>query len=248
MKKILTLWLFAVAFTTLHAQTADEIIDSYFENTGGREAWANLKGIKMKAKVNQGGMEIPLEIYQMADGRQFTQFSLQGLTLKQGVFDGTTLWSTNFQTMKAEKSDAETTARMVQEAKDFPESLFNYKEKGYAVELMGKETVDGTETFKLKLTKKPLIFDGKEVENINYYYFETENYVPIMVESDVKQGPQKGAVSQTKMSEYQEVGGLYFPFALEQGIKGGMSAPLKIDAIELNPAVADADFAFPEQQ
>lgn len=248
MKKLLALFVLLLSVTSVQAQSVDEIIDSYFENTGGKEAWSNLKGIKMKAKVNQGGMEIPLEIYQMADGRQFTQFTLQGLTLKQGVFDGKTLWSTNFQTMKAEKADAEATERMSQESKDFPESLFNYKEKGYSVELMGKETVDGTETFKIKLTKKPLIFDGKEVENVNYYYFETENFVPILVESEIKQGPQKGAISQSKMSEYQEVGGLYFPFALEQGIKGGMSAPLKIDAIEVNPAVTDADFAFPEQQ
>ena len=45
-----------------NAQTADEILENYFENTGGLE---NFKGIKMSAKVNQGGMEIPLEMYQI---------------------------------------------------------------------------------------------------------------------------------------------------------------------------------------
>ena len=31
----------------------------------------------------------------------------------------------------------------------------NYKEKGFSVELMGTETVDGSDAFKVKLTKKP---------------------------------------------------------------------------------------------
>ena len=51
----------------LQAQTADEIITNYFENTGGIDNWKNMSGMKMTAKVNQGGMEIPLEIYQMKE-------------------------------------------------------------------------------------------------------------------------------------------------------------------------------------
>ena len=64
----------------------------------------------MTAKVNQQGMEIPLEIYQLKDGRQMTKITFQGNVIKQGVYDGETLWSHNFMTMKAEKSDAEETS------------------------------------------------------------------------------------------------------------------------------------------
>ena len=114
----------------------------------------------MSAKVNQGGMEIPLEIFQMADGRQLTKISLQGNVIKQGVYDGTSVWNTNFQTMKAEKVDEEAAVRFKQETADFPDALYNYKAKSYTLELVGKETIEGTETFKLKLTKKPLKFSG----------------------------------------------------------------------------------------
>ena len=65
--------LFLVCFITFNmpivAQTADEIINTYFENTGGVENWAALNGIKMNASVNQG-VDIPVEIYQLKDGRQ----------------------------------------------------------------------------------------------------------------------------------------------------------------------------------
>lgn len=151
----LTITLIAVALAMpLQAQTADEIIENYFENTGGLDNWKNLEGIKMTAKVNQGGMEIPLEIYNLKDGRQMTKITFQGKEIKQGVFDGETLWSHNFMTMKAEKSDAEETSNFKLNTNDFPDSFIDYKEKGYTVELLGTETIDGTETFKIKLVKE----------------------------------------------------------------------------------------------
>lgn len=235
------------ASLTVSAQniTVDEILDGYFENTGGKDAWMNLKGIKMTAKVNQGGMEIPLEIVQMADGKQYTKFNVQGTDFYQGVYDGESLWSINFQSMKAEKSDQETTDNFKLEINDFPDSFLNYKEKGYAVELMGKETVDGAETYKIKLTKEPRTIDGKEVENVTYYFFDTEAFIPIAQEATINQGPNAGKIGQSMMSDYQEVDGLYFAFSLSQGVKGDPLQPLMIESIEVNPEVDDSVFAFP---
>lgn len=230
-----------------YAQDADEIIANYFENTGGLENWENLEGMKIVAKVSQGGMEIPLEIVQMTGGKQYTKVMFQGQEIMQGVFDGEVMWSTNFQTMKAEKSDAETTEMMKLNANDFPSEFIDYKEKGYTLELLGTESFEGTETYKLKLTKEPVTIDGEEVEDVAYYYFDTEAFVPIAQESEVKMGPQKGVISQIKMSDYQEVDGLYVPFSMTQGVKDGPSQPIMIESIELNPEIDDSIFAFPTE-
>ncbi|PIF01272.1 MAG: outer membrane lipoprotein-sorting protein [Maribacter sp.] len=239
--------IFAITCTMpLSAQTADEILDNYFENIGGLENLKNLKGIKMVAKINQQGMEIPLETIQFNDGRQMTTINFQGKEMKQGVFDGETLWSHNFMTMKAEKSDAETTANFKLDTNDFPDSFIDYKEKGYTVELLGNETVDGTETFKIKLTKEPVTVDGKKEENVSFYYFDTENFVPIAVQSEIKSGQAKGMVQEVTFSDYQEVDGIYFPFSMTQGIKGQPGSPLVIESIELNPTVEESSFAFPD--
>ncbi|MFZ6000044.1 MAG: outer membrane lipoprotein-sorting protein, partial [Bacteroidota bacterium] len=237
----------AVSISWAQAQTADEIIAKYFENTGGMSKWAALKGITMSAKVNQGGMEIPLEIVQLKDGRTATIITFQGKQIKQQVFDGNTLWSHNFMTMKAEKSDAESTENFkVNLGSDFPLPFFGYKERGYSAELLGKETVDGTETFKIKLTKKPIKVDGKPEESVEFYYFDAESFVPIMAEAEIKSGPAKGMVSQAKMSDYQEVEGLMMPFSMTQGVKGQPGQPLTITSIVVNPPVDDKAFAFPE--
>ncbi len=246
LKTILAVLLLTLTLPS-QSQTVDEILTNYFENVGGLENLKNLQGIKMKAKVTQQGMEIPLEITQLKDGRQMTVIKFQGQEIKQGVFDGEVLWSTNFMTMKAEKSDAEATENFKLNTNDFPDSFVDYKEKGYTAEFLGTETFDGTETYKIKLIKEPLTVDGKSEEDISFYYFETENYVPIAMQSAVKFGQMKGMTQEVTMSDYQEVDGLYFAFAMTQGIKDGQSQPFTIESIELNPEVNDEAFAFPEE-
>lgn len=249
MKRKFIFSLIAMSFAVfVNAQTADEIIAKYFENTGGLAKWKTFEGTKMIAKVNQGGMEIPLEIIQLKDGRQATKINLQGKNIMQGVYDGKILWSHNFMNMKAEKSDAEATENFKLDIGEFPDPFLTYKERGLKVELLGKETIDGTETFKLKLTKKPIKVDGKETENVVFYYFDAENFVPLMSESEIKSGPQKGQIIQSKMSDYQDAGGIMMPFSLAQGVKGGQSQPLTITKIEVNPKVDAKLFAYPEGQ
>ena len=233
---------------TINAQTVDEIIDNYFENTGGVENWEKIEGVKMNAKVNQGGMEIPIEIVQLKSGKMMTTINFQGQSIKQGVFDGEVLWSTNFMTQKAEKSDEESTNMVKNEMNQFPDPFLNYKEKGFTAELVGTETVDGSETFKIKLTTTPNIIKGKEVPSIAYYFFDNENFVPIQVQEEIKVGPGKGMVSEIKLSDYQEAGGIYMPFSMTQGVKGQPGAPINMDKIEINPTIDDSEFAFPEEE
>ena len=86
-----------------HAQTVDEIIDNYFENTGGAEQWRTIEGVVFYATVNQMGMEIPIEITQLKSGKQMSVIKFQGQEIKQGVFDGEVSWSINLMNQKAEK-------------------------------------------------------------------------------------------------------------------------------------------------
>ena len=249
MKKLITLLNVGIllAIQGLHAQTLDEIIDNYFENTGGKDQWEKLEGLKLSAKINQMGMEIPLDIVQLKSGKQLTEINFQGQSIKQGVFDGNVLWSINMMTQKPEKSDQETTDNVKREMGDFPDPFLNYKDKGYVAELIGKEEIDGAECFKIKLTKKPLVIDGNEVENVSFYFFDTENFVPIVVHSEIKSGPMKGQVSEIKMSDYQEVEGLYFPFSMVQGLKGQEGQTITFDQISINPEIEDSEFDFPEE-
>ena len=248
MKKLNYLLLTAFALlisTSFNAQTVDEIIENYIENTGGAENWQKVKSIKMNMSVNQMGMDIPIEQYSSAE-RTYTKISLQGQEIMQGVFDGKTLWSTNFMSMKAEKSNQDDFENVKNALSEFPDPFLNYKEKGYIAELMGAETLEGSDVFKVKLTKKPNLVDGEEVPNVTIYYFDAENFVPIMTHQEMTEGPAKGTIMEGKMSDYQEVDGLYMPFSMTQGIKDQPGQAVIIKSIEINTVVDDSNFKFPE--
>ena len=148
--------------------------------------------------------------------------------------------------MKAEKRDAEATENVKRESKDFPNSIMFYKERGYKIQLMGKETVEGVNCFKIKLTKKTQLVDGKEEENIVYYFFDTENFVPILSESTIRTGEAKGKIQQEVFSDYQEVSGMFFPYSIISRVKDGESSTVVIESIEINPKVEDTLFKFKE--
>ena len=61
--KTLLLAVTLIAVAPMTAQTADEILSNYFENTGGEAAWNALQGTKMIGSINAQGMEIPIELY-----------------------------------------------------------------------------------------------------------------------------------------------------------------------------------------
>jgi hypothetical protein len=235
-------FLFSLIGTSSFAQNAEEIISKYITTIGGAEKLKALKGVKMEMSVNSGGMEIPVELVQLPGGKMYVKINLQGKEMTQMASDGNTMWSTNFMTMKAEKADAESTENAKLSNQDFPDALLDYKAKGYSAEYVGKETKEGTECFKVKFTKKPVTVNGVKTDDVTYYFFDTENNLPIATEAEIKEGPMKGQKSVSTMSDYQEVDGIFFPFAMNQG-----GQDLKVTKISFNPIVDDKAFAFPTE-
>lgn len=229
------------------AQTADEIIANYFENTGGVDAWKAINGIQSSGKADMGGQVFPFVQTIMKDGRMAIQIDLQGQSFTPQAFDGEKQWGTNFQSMQAEASDDETSINYKRnEAIEFPDPFLDYASKGFSVELLGEESVEGTDTFKIKLTKNPIMVDGVEEENLVIYYFDKENFVPIMQESTVSSGPQKGTVVQTLFSDYQELGDIFYPYTMTVKYGGVVGQSINIEKIDVNPEVEEALFKMPE--
>lgn len=228
--------------------SADEIISNYFEAVGGEDAFRALKGQKMKAEIDYGGMTIPLDIYMMADGKQITKIEVMGMSMSQDAFDGSVAWSTNQMTMKPEKSDAEESENKLRAVGEYPSPLLDYADKGYSVEKMEDAVVDGVDCYKIKVTKTPMLVDGAEVENSEYYYFDQETFVPLQTETEINSGPSKGTMVLTLYSDYQEVDGLYFPFSMTFKTEDSEGQTIELSEIELNPEVADDFFSFPAEE
>ena len=227
------------------AQTAEEIITSAIDKTGGSK-WTSLKGFRVIANLDQGGVMFPLEIVQLKDGRQYSKIDFQGMEIKQGVFDGNILWSTNFQTQEPEKADKETTDNFRQDSNDFPDDLLNYQKKGYTVELVGNTEMMGKTCFKIELTKEPMIVNGRPAKDIVYYYFDAESYLPVAKEFEMKHGPIQGSIMVIQFDDFRPVNGLLFPFTMTQGVKDAPPQPITVESIKLNPEIDRDEFFLPQ--
>jgi len=244
MKKIILLVAIAFLANVTNAQSVKEITAKYYEVIGGPK-WEKVNSMQMFAVVDNGGMKIPIEVVMTADGKMYTRFEVQGMKFTQGAFDGQTSWSTNFMTQKAEKSEADDTENIKRSAKEFPNALITAEKLGYKTNLEGIEKVDGVECFKIKIEKKTMRSEGKEVPNIEYYYIDKETFVPIMTESEISSGDMKGKIAQTKYSDYQEVNGVFIAFSQTSGIKDGQSQTISFDKVLINSTIDENAFKFP---
>lgn len=240
MKKFLTIAMLLFLSVPYAQTTADDIINKYFENTGGKEKWEKIQGLKAEGIVNFG-MEIPFENVILKDGRQYTKINFQGKELMQQVFDGKIFWGINMMTQQPEEAPAEDVANFkINGINDFPSPFLNYKDKGYQIELVAEEVKEGTNCYKIKLTQKPEMVEGVATPKISFYYFDKDNFVPIVTEAEVPAGPMKGQMMTSTMSDYQEIEGMFFPFSINMG-----GAVMKVNKYELNPVVPAEVFVKP---
>ncbi len=220
----------------VQAQSVDEILDNYFENTGGRENWENLNNMKMNVKMVQGGFELTGVMFRARPNLQKQEIEFNGKKIIN-AYDGTNAWMVNPLAMATEPTlmPEEQAAELKED--EFEDPFLNYKDKGHTVELEGTETIEGTETYKVKLTKK----NG----SIEYYFFDSEYFVPIMTRRFAKTGPAKGQAMDLYLSDYDEEGGFMVPHTIVTKANGQTAFQISIDSYEMNVDLPADTFTFP---
>ncbi len=232
-------FLMTTAVQAQDAVTLDEILENYFENIGGEENWKKITSMKMTGSSSMQGLDVAVSIQSMAPAFFRMEMNIQGKQLVQ-AFDGETAWMINPFAGGEEPTKLDEEQSKQFKKQKFQDEFIDYAGKGHTVELDGTEEVDGTETYKIKMTKK----EGDVV----FYFFDTENFVPIMVRGFVDAGPAKGQATETFMSDYQEVDGLMIAHTTEQKVGGATAFSFTADEIELNAEDMKAKtFAFPSE-
>lgn len=238
---ILSVALFTIASFQVQAQDAslDQIVENYLENIGGADAWKKVESMKMTGSVvtQMGAMD--MDMISMKPNLLKLSVDIEGMgTIVPQAFDGETAWM--FMPFSGDTDPKKMPEEASEEMKKqpFEDEFIDYKEKGSTVDLLGTKEVDGTETYEVKLVNK----DGVE----KFYYFDTENFVPLMQKQTMKTGQMKGMTLETYMSDYQEVDGLMIAHSIEQKASGQSISEINMTKIEINPeGLTKKDFAMP---
>ena len=226
--------LFTTQFIGL-AQTADEIVNKHFESIGGKDKIGNIKTIKMTGNIElQAGMTAPVSIQIVNNKSMRFDLSIQGMTMNQ-VVDGETGWQVMpFQgNPNAEPIPADQIKEMKGQM-DVQGDLYNYKDKGNTIELVGNDEVDGTEVYKIKVTTKD--------KRVNYKYIDKASGY-IIKEVQIVKTEDKEVEGATMFSNFKKTDdGITFPFNMNTEMAGGV---IKWDKIEINPTIDPTIFKMP---
>jgi outer membrane lipoprotein-sorting protein len=220
------------------AQTADEIVAKYIQARGGMESLKAVKSIRYTAKAASSGVEIPVTVEQKRPSSIRISFTLQGLTGIQ-AYDGQLGWAVlPFQGKKDAELMSSDDLRAIVEQADFDGPLVDYRQKGNTVELVGKESVEGADAYKLKLTLK----SGEA----SFVYVDADSYLLIREEARRTVGGTE-TEGITSYRDYKRVGNVVIAHTIENGTRQTPSLQkISIENVELNLTFNDSLFKMPE--
>ena len=233
----------ALAFASLApAQTLDDILAKNFGAKGGLAKIRAVQSMRITGKMTIGpGMEAPATIEVKRGDKARMDITFQGMTLTPMVLNGSTGWK-----LMPIQGNANPEALSPEEIKDALEQadmdgfLVDYKTKGHTIEYLGKEKVEGTDAYKLKVTLKS--------GDVRTVYIDTDSNLEIKIESKTtKRGAE--VEGDTILGDYKEVDGLIMPHSIDGGQKGSPGRQvITITKIEINPKIDDARFVMPARK
>lgn len=233
------------------AQTAEDIINKHIEAMGGLDKLKSINSIHMQGvAVMQNGTEITTNIYKV-QGKLFRRDVDFGMGSFSTIVTDKEGWMSNprnggaFEAMPAEM------VKNQQSELDCAGPLVDFAAKGHKAELIGKESVEGTDCYKIKLT----LASGRDIN----YFIDSKNFY--VIQTTFKGGGGMmgggrpgggggqggaggggggrpgGADAETKInySDYKKTtDGFVFPFHMGFG---GMGAGMTYEKIEVNKPV-----------
>lgn len=227
-----------IAFSPVYSQTLDDVINKHIEAMGGAENLSKLKSIKVETTTQLMGMELST-VTTIVQQRAFrSETTVQGLSIIQ-VINGNSGWSINPMAGQTEATPLPEELVKSMSGQIDMTGMFNYKSKGYKLELKGDSTLKGAPVYVVKL----LMSNGSE----NNLFLSKDTYYPLLVTSrSVVNG--QSIETRLEQSNFKKVDGILYPFSSEITAPGMPQAiPMTVKSITINPTVDETLFEMPKK-
>lgn len=244
MKKLLisVLSLFTMGIIIAQDMKLDELLDKYYK-ASGQDKLAKINTVKMTGKMLQGGLEFLLTSYEKRPDLNKAEIEFQG-TKMVFVFVGQSGWTINPvsgsmdpQDMSADMLNSSKKEDMKDPYSSWDNPLVIWKEKGYKIELVGKEDLVGTPVYNLKMT-------FNENESVNYY-MDAAKF--LILKTSQKATVQGQAIDvESIFADFKEVDGIMNQFKVETFYNSQSARIFITEKIEYNVPIDDVIFKKPE--
>ena len=219
------------------AQSVDDVIAGNIKARGGMDKIHALKTARASGKLTVGPFRVEFLQENKRPEKVREEVVIQGLAQVQ-AYDGSAAWQISpFGGRKDPERMSQDDAKSLVIDADIEGPLVNYKEKGHKAELVGHDSVEGTDCFKVKLTLK----NG----DIRYSFLDADSFLELKTET---QSMIRGAIQYTETfyGDYEQVDGIYYPFAIDTGEKGSQQRQkYEVEKVEVNIPLEDSRFAMP---
>ena len=237
MKKLFTLFIGILIAFSMNAQdlSLNEILENYYEVCGMDEL-AGLESVIMEGKTSNQGMENTFTITILNPGRYRLDVPIQGQNMVQ-AFNHGSAWMVAPWTGSLDPKDlSDDEIKRMEKQADLTGDLYNWKEKGNKLELLGKEDFEGSDVYKIKCVDKN--------EDVTTYFMDAENFVILKEESTVTMRGEE-MKTQSTLSDYKEVGNMVLPHSVSTSYQGQVVSQIMITEYVLNPQVDVSIFEKP---
>jgi hypothetical protein len=221
----------------LSAQTVDEIIAKNLQARGGLTKIKAVQSMRATGKLTSGSFQAKFIQMNLRPNRVREEVVIQGMS-QIDAYDGKIGWRVSpFEGRKdPDLLSSDDMKALITDA-DIDGQLVDYRNKDHRAELEGHDSVEGTDCYKIKL----MLSNG----DVRYFYIDTDSFLELKIET---QRNIRGTVqySETYYGDYEEVNGIYFPFAMEVGEKGSTDrTKFTIEKVELNVPLKATLFTVP---
>ncbi|MGB4845892.1 MAG: hypothetical protein WBP16_15610 [Ferruginibacter sp.] len=172
MKNLLVFGLLVLALVFVQfaqAQTVDEIINKHIDSLGGKDNLNKIQNTIEEGNMTAQGAEIAITITKVQNKLTRQDISVMGMTGYDMLTDKEGWTYMPFMGMQQPEAKSADDVKANQKNLDIAGPLVDYAAKGHKAELQGKEAVNGSECFKIKLTTA----GGKDIT----YYIDPATYL-----------------------------------------------------------------------
>jgi outer membrane lipoprotein-sorting protein len=244
MKKILFILIaLLLAGITVDAQkmNPDKILKKHFKAIG-QENLDKVKTMTVTGTNSMMGMEFPFTMQAKRPGKLRIEAEVQGNKMiqtyngKEGYMVAPWTGTTDPQQMEEDQLG------QLKDQADIDGKLYNYKEKGSQLELVGNEDINGVSTFKLKLTEKPVNEGG--AAQISHWFIDSKEFQLV---KSIATANMQGVDTEveTIFSNFKIVDGINMAFSMEMIAGGNPFSQLTLDKITFNEEMDDQLFEKP---